>query len=223
MLNLAFIAFSIHNTSGFLKEHAMATYKEKARHLYETVSDQGGYFTTKQAQAAGYAPSTHSYNVKAGNWVREHRGIYRLANYPTGEHPDMVLWHLWSRNQSDEPQGVFSHQTALSFYDLSDVNPAKLHMTVPPAFRRGVETPKILVLHRGKLRKEDVQEAQGFRVTRPLRTIVDLLIDRTVQMDHMGQAVKQSFARGLITGEQVEGAAWVAAGIKKQIEELRHG
>lgn len=29
-----------------------------------------------------------------------------------------------------------SHATALSLYDLSDVNPAKLHMTVPTGFRR---------------------------------------------------------------------------------------
>lgn len=199
----------------------MSSYREKAQQLFEIVSDQGGYFTAKQAQAAGYAPSTQSYNVKAGNWIREYRGIYRLAKYPAGDNPDMVLWHLWSRDQDDVPQGVFSHQTALSFYDLSDVNPAKLHMTVPPGFRRSGETPKILVLHRGALRKDDVEATQGFRITKPLRTIVDLLVERSVQMDHMKQAVTQAFERGLITRDQLANAAWIAGDIKKQIEELR--
>ncbi|HYI96135.1 MAG TPA: hypothetical protein VEX68_21505 [Bryobacteraceae bacterium] len=31
-------------------------------------------------------------------------------------------------------EGVYSHQTARILYELSDLNPAKLHLTVPPAF-----------------------------------------------------------------------------------------
>jgi predicted transcriptional regulator of viral defense system len=42
---------------------------------------------------------------------------------------------------------VYSHHTALSLYDLSDLNPSKLHMTVPMDFRRNSEIPGILVLH----------------------------------------------------------------------------
>ena len=28
--------------------------------------------------------NTHPYHVHAGNWVREHRGIYRLVRFPRG-------------------------------------------------------------------------------------------------------------------------------------------
>ena len=60
-------------------------------------------------------------------------------------------------------EGVYSHQTALSLYDLSDLNPAKLHMTVPTHFRRSSEIPAILVLHHADLPDEDIQTAQGFK------------------------------------------------------------
>jgi predicted transcriptional regulator of viral defense system len=79
--------------------------------------------------------------VKVGNWIREYRGIYRLALFPMAEHPDLVKWALWSRNRNEAPEGVYSHRTALSLYELSDLNPAKLHMTVPAHFRRNSEIP----------------------------------------------------------------------------------
>jgi predicted transcriptional regulator of viral defense system len=116
---------------------------------------------------------------------------------------------------------VYSHETALSFYDLSDVNPAKLHMTVPPGFRRSGETPRILILHRGVVHGDDVELVQGFRVTRPLKTIADVILDRSVQRDHVQQAVMQAFRRGLITRADLENAARIPAQIRKEIQELR--
>ncbi|MEK7857725.1 MAG: type IV toxin-antitoxin system AbiEi family antitoxin domain-containing protein [Elusimicrobiota bacterium] len=199
----------------------MGSYKAVYNRLYEIAADQDGYFTTKQAIAAGYADNTHSFHVKAGNWKREHRGIYRLAKYPLSPHFDKVLWYLWSRDRNDVPQGTYSHETALSFYELSDINPAKLHMTVPPGFRRSTPIPAILVLHRGLIHKEDMTLAQGFRITTPLKAISDLLVTRTVQMDHMAQAVKQAFQRGLIAQTAFAQAPRISAAVKKEIEDLR--
>ena len=72
--------------------------KEAAKRLYEIAEGQQGFFTTKQAKAAGFAENTHPYHVQAGNWIREHRGIYRLASFPRGERPDLMLWSLWGRS-----------------------------------------------------------------------------------------------------------------------------
>ena len=71
--------------------------KEAAKRLYEIAEAQQGFFTTKQAKAVGFAENTHPYHVQAGNWIREHRGIYRLASFPRGERPDLMLWSLWSQ------------------------------------------------------------------------------------------------------------------------------
>jgi len=172
--------------------------KGSFQRLYETAEAQQGFFTTKQAKAAGFAENTHPYHVQVGNWIREHRGIYRLALFPQSDHPDLAIWSLWSRNRREETEGVFSHQTALSLHELSDVNPAKLHMTVPPEFRRNSEIPSILILHRGIVAPQDIQMAQGFRFTRPLRTIVDVAQAGAVERAFVRQAVRQAFDRGLI-------------------------
>src|ERR1700688_1820260 len=179
------------------------SHKEAAKRLYEVAEDQQGLFTTKQAKAAGFAENTHPYHVQAGNWIREHRGIYRLALFPMTDRPELVLWALWSRNRNEEVEGVYSYQTALSLYDLSDLNPAKLHMTVPADFRRNSEIPGILVLHYADLPESDVQAGSGFKFTRPLRTILDLIESGTVERNFIRQALTQAIDRGLITRQQI--------------------
>ncbi len=179
------------------------SHRDASRRLFEIAEEQQGFFTTKQAKGAGFAENTHPYHVQAGNWVREHRGIYRLALFPPTDRPDLVLWSLWSRNRNEEVEGVYSHETALSLYELSDLNPAKLHMTVPPYFRRNSEIPGILVLHYADLPASDVQNAQGFKFTRPLRTIVDLIEAGTIERSFIRQAITQAVDRGLITRQQI--------------------
>ena len=177
--------------------------KEAANRLYEIAEGQQGFFTTKQAKAAGFAENTHPYHVRAGNWIREHRAIYRLSNFPRGERPDLMLWSLWSRNRGEAAQGVYSHQTALSLYDLSDVMPTKLHMTVPGSFRRNSEIPRILVLHFADLPQSDIGAADGVRVTKPMRTILDLLEGGEVPVATLRQALHEGLRRGLIRRSEI--------------------
>jgi predicted transcriptional regulator of viral defense system len=171
--------------------------------LFKLAEIQQGYFTTKQAIHCGYITQNHRYHVLAGTWIREHRGIYRLARFPLSPDGQYVLWSLWSRNRQEIPQGVFSHQTALSIHELSDVMPAKLHLTVPPTFRRSAIQPEVICLHRAILPPSDLEQRQGFMVTRPLRTIVDLLKDETESADHLHHALQQAIANGLITNLEI--------------------
>jgi predicted transcriptional regulator of viral defense system len=177
--------------------------KRAAKRLYEIAETQQGFFTTKQAKAVGFAENTHPYHVQAGNWIREHRGIYRLATFPRGERPDLMLWSLWSRNRGEVSQGVYSHQTALSLYDLSDVMPAKLHMTVPKSFRRNSEIPHVLVLHFAYLRQSDIGAVHGVRVTKPMRTILDLLESGEIPPATLRQVLREALRRGLIRRTEI--------------------
>ena len=195
------------------------SHREASRRLFEVAQQQQGFFTTKQAKAAGFAENTHPYHVQVGNWVREHRGIYRLTLFPTAERPDLVLWALWSRNRNEKIEGVYSHHTALSLYDLSDLNPAKLHLTVPTDFRRNSDIPGILVLHYANLPDSDVQAAQGFKFTRPLRTILDLIEADTVEQRFILQALRQAIDRGLITRQQIRNAR-MSGPAHKMVEEV---
>src|SRR3984885_581735 len=177
--------------------------REAARRLYEIAEDQQGFFTTKQAKAAGFAENTHPYHIQAGNWIREHRGIYRLTNFPRGDRPDLMLWSLWSRNREEVAQGVYSHQTALSLYELSDVMPAKLHMTVPGRFRRNSEIPRVLVLHFANIPQSDIGTAHEVPVTNPMRTILDLLHGGDVPPSNLRQALREGLRRGLIRRSEI--------------------
>ncbi len=62
--------------------------------LYELATAQGGFFTARQALAAGYRDNVHSYHVRSGNWIREARGVYRLNRYPLHSRPDLMVWQL---------------------------------------------------------------------------------------------------------------------------------
>jgi predicted transcriptional regulator of viral defense system len=171
--------------------------------LFKMAEGQQGYFTAKQAADAGYQLGSQAHHVKSGNWVRVERGIYRLARFPQSPEEQLVIYTLWSRNRAGEPEGVYSHQTALSIHELSDVNPARLHMTVPATFRRRAKAPKILVLHRAILDEKDVELRQGFAVTRPLRAIADVTAAESVSRDIVEQALAEGRQRGLITAREM--------------------
>jgi predicted transcriptional regulator of viral defense system len=190
-----------------------------SRKLYETAHAQGGFFTARQALDAGYEDSVHPYQVRSGNWVREVRGVYRLAQFPTPARPDLMVWQLWSRNRQDEPQGVFSHATALTLHDLSDVMPTKLDMTVPPGFRRMAAIPDVLRLRHGRLSVRDVQTLDGVRVTTPVRTLIDVIAEGVIAPELQVQAVDQALRSGLIMRRQLE-AARVSTRARQRIDRI---
>ncbi len=175
---------------------------ERQKELYRIAETQGGYFTTKQAASLGYASNKRVYHVQAGNWLREHRGIYRLALFPEPDRPDLIQWWLWSRDRSDRPAGVYSHQTALSLHELTDVNPFRLDMTVPPPFRRGVPVPKILRLHYGHVSEAEQEILFRVPVTNALRTILDVWEEGSLPKDALRQAFQEARSTGKVTRKQ---------------------
>jgi predicted transcriptional regulator of viral defense system len=176
---------------------------ERQKDLYQLAESQSGYFTTKQASALGYASNKRIYHLRAGNWIREHRGIYRLSRFPEPDRPDLILWMLWSRDRSDQPTGVFSHQTALSLHDLTDANPARLDLTVPVSFRRGTPIPKVLRLHRGDVPPDDRETVYGVPVTNAIRTIVDVWKEESLPRPDLQKAFREAVKRGAITRTQI--------------------
>lgn len=173
--------------------------QESENKLFEIAESQQGYFTSKQAKASGYKDNTHPYHVRSGHWIRVHRGIYRLAKFPGSERPDLMIWSLWSSNRSGQIEGVYSHQTALSIHGLSDILPDKLHMTVPQSFRRNSAIPKILVIHRKQLPQNGIVLVDGYFVTTPYQTLLDVIVDAHISHELILQAVKTSSDKGIIT------------------------
>ncbi len=140
--------------------------------LYATALEQDGYFTASQATESGYRYPQQVYQRRIGTWEQIDRGIFRLRRFPPSEHEDLIRWSLWSRNRRGETQATISHDTAADLYGFGDVMPAKIHLTVPPGFRK--RAPDACVLHIARLAPTDIVVRGGFQITTPLRTVIDL-------------------------------------------------
>jgi len=177
----------------------MAAYRDTRnalRTLTAIASVQGGYFTAKQARESGYDYPHLEYHVKTGNFQRTGHGLYRLPTLPQSEHDDLIRLALWSRGRDDQPQAVASHETALGVLGLGELLPRKVHLTVPPKFRKA--TPRSVVLHRMKLAASDIEERDGFRITSAMRTLLDVSAADAVSQDQLERAVDDALRQGLV-------------------------
>lgn len=176
----------------------------KEDYLFEIADRQQGYFTAGQAKECGYYDSHFQRYISSGEWTRMGRGLYRLSRYPISDRPDLIEWSLWSRNKQGEIQGVWSHETALDLYELCDIMPAKLHLTIPHNFRKSIPIPSILKLYHANLEEKDWTEQQGYRVTTPIKTLLDLAETRQISDDLLKQAIIEGRKKGIIPKYLIE-------------------
>ena len=102
---------------------------------------------------------------------------------------------LWSLGR-----GVISHESALAFYEMSDVMPDVVHLTVPPAFRK--RRPDI-VLHRESLGPKTLGCSEaGLQRTTPIRTIADAARS-SLSPEHLEAAVLDGLRLGLFSKSAV--------------------
>ena len=171
--------------------------------LYKIAATQGGYFTAKQATEAGFSQKNHAYHIRTGVWVREWRGIYRLAQFPEPDDGQYALWSLWSRNRKGVIQGVYTHETALGMFEISDTNPSKLHMSVPPRFRKTAQTPAILVLHKRKIFPGTFEQRTGYNVLKPLPNVIMLIEECEISEEIIIQALRDGIKKGYFLRNQM--------------------
>ena len=97
--------------------------------------------------------------------------------------------------------GVVSHESALAIHELSDVSPARIHVTLPTSVRIRREVPNRLVLHDADLSPADVERVEGVTVTTPVRSI------REAHASHLGnelvcRAVKDGRRSGALSAAE---------------------
>jgi predicted transcriptional regulator of viral defense system len=182
--------------------------QENRSRLLAVALAQGGFFTASQAVAAGVAASNHHRFASSGAWERISRGLFRLPSVPLPDRPDLYAVNLWSRDSGGLPRAVVSHASALAIHELGDVTPTgSLDVTVPASFRASIAPPYEVRIHKGDLPDSDVEEREGFRLTRPLRSIVDLLREGASQAHQLREALRDGLSRGKITMDELESAS----------------
>lgn len=166
--------------------------------LYDTAAAQEGHFTAAQAAEAGYYPQLLQKYLQNGRIIRVRRGIYRLVHFPPGDHEDLVVIWLWA-----DRLGLFSHETALALHELSDAMPARVHLTVPEAWkRRRLRVPEQVSLHYADVADSDRAWVGAVELTGPARTVVDCAVGG-VAPDLVRQAIDEGVHRGLFTERMV--------------------
>lgn len=173
--------------------------REKSRIVHDLAAEQHGYFTTQQAREAGVDHRNLAMMCRRGALAREAFGLYRDPLIPEtvyGPYMEAVLWPHGSR-------GVISHETALSLFELSDVNPARIHITVPKAHRTRRRPPPAYQIHRGDLPEEQIAVHEGLPITTVARTL------RDCYREHLGpalirQAVHDARRRGHLSAREAD-------------------
>jgi predicted transcriptional regulator of viral defense system len=172
--------------------------RDLRRRLFALAAQQGGYFTAAQAKQLGYSYQAQAHHVGAGNWIRIDRGLFRLAEWVPDLHDDLIRWTLWSRGRA-----VVSHETALSVHGISELESARVHLTVPPRF--SMDDPA-LTLHRADLPDEDVVQRAGFSVTSIARSLTDVAA-LAADEDQLARAIQEAIEAGKVTVRQLRSRA----------------
>jgi predicted transcriptional regulator of viral defense system len=141
---------------------------------------QWGLFTAAQAQQEGVARAQLTRLVQAEVVQRCSHGVYLIRGAGADELLDLrAAWlHLDpARTAADRlsagPAGaVVSHASAANLFGFGDLD-ADRHEFTLPARKQTRRTD--VVLHRGELALAEVTVHNGLPVTRPERTVVDLL------------------------------------------------
>lgn len=165
--------------------------------LFELAADQHGYITTDDARDLGGVTQVLIDMHRHGHLDRVAHGLYRFRSFPAGPLDELMQATLWPRKL-----GVISHDSGLDLWDLCDVNPAKIHVTVPKAARIRRAASPTYEVHVRDLDAAEVTRFEGIPVVSPAKAILDGM-ERHLDGRLINQAIDTARRRGLITAEQI--------------------
>ena len=162
--------------------------------LYAIAEGQAGYVTTAQAATVGVDRRRLAYFAHVGRLQRIRPGVYRLTQFPHSRHEDLVIAWL-----TTGPGSVISHESALLLYELSDVLPETIHVTVSPTTSR--RHPG-LRLHTNQIGPADYTQHEGLPVTTVPRTIADVAL-AGLSDEFVMQAAREAVRLGLVSPDRL--------------------
>jgi predicted transcriptional regulator of viral defense system len=165
--------------------------------LFEVASGQYGYVTADDVRALGGKESVLVDMERHGHLDRHARGLYRFRSYPADPRDEFMAATLWPRGL-----GVISHDSALDLWNLCDVNPIRIHVTVPRRERVRRQTPSTYEVHVRDLDRGDVTNLDGIPVVTPRRAILDG-VDRHLDDRLIRQALDAARRRGLVASREL--------------------
>jgi predicted transcriptional regulator of viral defense system len=144
----------------------MGTTRPSTVELRRLAASQDGFFTTEQAEALGFVAPAMVANIAVGDWIKVERNLYRLAGWPHSDLEQFAMWCAWFGGDA-----VISHQSAAELHGFGHLHPQFVHVS---AFTNLRVADTRLAVHRLQLTPHDFESTGTFRITTPVRTVLDL-------------------------------------------------
>jgi predicted transcriptional regulator of viral defense system len=173
--------------------------------LLDLAQDQHGYLRAEDVREAGFDPKRLVDYERRGIAERVAYGVYRMNAIPPDELEEYMRAALWPMGA-----GVLSHESALDLYELCDINPPHIDVTVPHRYRTHRSVPALYRLHPRDLAGEQAGRLRGLPIVAPLRAILDG-IESDVRGDLIEQAIQTAERQSLITPDAAAHAREVHA------------
>jgi predicted transcriptional regulator of viral defense system len=163
--------------------------------LWQVALDQYGFVTTADAARLSVPEGELPKLAARRKLVRAAHGVYRFPEFAADPTDQLMEAVLWTR----DPRAALSHETALDVYELSDVNPDVIHVTIPKRKNpiRRTAMPVEYVIHYEDLEPVQIGWWEQIPTVTPA-TAIDQAIKTTARPDLVRQAIDQARARGLI-------------------------
>ncbi|MDR1513587.1 MAG: type IV toxin-antitoxin system AbiEi family antitoxin domain-containing protein [Propionibacteriaceae bacterium] len=161
--------------------------------LREVALDQHGFVTTEQALDAGVTHPSLSMMVRRERLERVAHGLYRVPGVPASIADELMQAVLWT----GFPEACLSHDSALDAWEISDINPSRIHVAVGAKRRITKATPRNYVVHKQDLEPRQVTWWDGIP-TATATTAIEQCIVSGVPTYLLRQALERSAPTGLV-------------------------
>jgi predicted transcriptional regulator of viral defense system len=167
----------------------VATAREQ---LWDAAVDQYGYVTLRDAARLGIDDHTVRKLCARNELDRPAHGVYRFPQLPVTAYDPYMLAVLWTGVAAT----CLSHDTALAAYEVCDINPERIHLTVPTPRRIRRSGGDLYLIHHQDLTDEQV----GWWQQIPTATLPTAMA-QCIASGVPGYLLRQALAAGRARGQ----------------------
>ena len=170
--------------------------------LRNVAAEHEGLLTAAEAEDAGVPRALVVQLAHRGRLDRIGQGLYRFPNWPTTRLQQYHEAVLWPRAHRDLEYALISHDSALELYNLTQLNPGVIHVTLPPKTRISREWPTWLRLHFADVAESDRAWEQGLPIVSIPRAIEDIAPTHGADVIH--RAVSEARERRFLREDELQ-------------------
>ncbi len=162
--------------------------------LWGAAELQHGFVTAQQAAELGVTKGALQMLAHRGTLDRVAFGVYRFPMFPVSQYDPYMVAVLWTR----APEACLSHETALDAYEISDVNPNVIHVTVAAGRRLRRSVGETYEIHHQDLAAAQIGWWQEIPTVTPVTAVEQCLAYGTPTY-LLRQALERGHRQGYLT------------------------